>query len=42
LLLHEGPRVPAAIRVEAIRRVLARLQEQGYRCIVPDAAQLTG
>lgn len=42
LLLHEGPRVPAAIRVEAIRRVLIRLQEQGYRCIVPDAAQLTG
>lgn len=40
LLLHEGPRVPAAIRVEAIRRVLERLREQGYRCIVPDPEQL--
>ncbi len=35
LLLHEGPSVPAAIRVHAIRRVLERLQEQGYQCVVP-------
>lgn len=35
LLLHEGDRVPAAIRVTAIRRVLERLREQGYRCVVP-------
>ncbi len=41
LLLHEGPRVPAAIRVEAIRLVLERLHIDGYRCIVPTAAQLT-
>lgn len=40
LLLHEGPRVPAAIRVEAIRCVLERLREQGYRCVVPTEAQL--
>ena len=36
LLLHEGPRVPACIRVAAIRRVLERLQEQGYKCVVPE------
>jgi peptidoglycan/xylan/chitin deacetylase (PgdA/CDA1 family) len=42
LLLHEGPRVPAAIRVEAVRRVLERLREQGYRCVVPTAEQLAG
>lgn len=42
LLLHEGLRVPAEIRVEAIRRVLVRLHEQGYCCVVPDATQLTG
>ena len=37
LLLHEGPGVPAPIRVEAIRRVLERLGEQGYQCVVPGA-----
>jgi peptidoglycan/xylan/chitin deacetylase (PgdA/CDA1 family) len=42
LLLHEGPRVPATIRVEAIRRVLAELQRQGYRCVIPTPAQLAG
>ncbi len=41
LLLHEGPSVPAAIRVHAIRRVLERLQEQGYQCVVPSPEQLT-
>lgn len=40
LLLHEGPRLPAAIRVHAIRRVLERLREQGYRCVVPRPEQL--
>jgi peptidoglycan/xylan/chitin deacetylase (PgdA/CDA1 family) len=35
LLLHEGPRVPAAIRVVAIQRVLDRLETLGYRCVVP-------
>lgn len=42
LLLHEGPQVPAAIRVEGIRRTLERLNEQGYRCVIPAPEQLTG
>jgi peptidoglycan/xylan/chitin deacetylase (PgdA/CDA1 family) len=42
LLLHEGPRVPAAIRVQAIGRVLARLHELGYQCVVPGPDQLMG
>lgn len=42
LLLHEGPPVPAAIRVEAIRLVLERLKAQGYRCVVPPAEQIDG
>lgn len=41
LLLHEGPRVPAPIRVEAIRRVLERLDELGYQCVVPGPEQLS-
>jgi peptidoglycan/xylan/chitin deacetylase (PgdA/CDA1 family) len=40
LLLHEGPRIPPAIRVEAIRHVLERLGEQGYTCVVPATEQL--
>ncbi len=40
LLLHEGPRVPAGIRIEAIRRVLDRLREQNYCCVVPEPEQL--
>ena len=35
LLLHEGPGVPAPLRVAAIQRVLERLEEQGYQCVVP-------
>jgi peptidoglycan/xylan/chitin deacetylase (PgdA/CDA1 family) len=35
LLLHEGPRVPAAIRVEAIRYTLEALDAKGYRCVIP-------
>ena len=42
LLLHEGPRIPPAIRVAAIRRVLERLHDQGYRCVVPAPGQLAG
>ncbi len=42
LLLHEGPRVPATIRVHAIGRTLERLRELGYRCVVPTAEQLLG
>ncbi|HEX2862651.1 MAG TPA: polysaccharide deacetylase family protein, partial [Lacunisphaera sp.] len=40
LLMHEGPRVPGEIRVEAIRRVLETLRERDYRCVVPGAEQL--
>jgi len=40
LLLHEGPRVPARIRVDAIGGVLEKLRAQNYQCIVPTAAQL--
>ena len=42
LLLHEGPPVPRATRVEGIRLVLERLRERGYSCVVPAAAQLSG
>ena len=42
LLLHEGPRVPAAIRVEAIRLVLERLHAEHYHCVVPAPPQLAG
>lgn len=40
LLLHEGSRVPPAIRVHAIRQVLERLRDQGFRCVVPAPSQL--
>jgi peptidoglycan/xylan/chitin deacetylase (PgdA/CDA1 family) len=40
LLLHEGSRLPPAIRVEAIRRTLERLNELGYQCVVPQTEQL--
>ncbi|HUR57835.1 MAG TPA: polysaccharide deacetylase family protein [Opitutaceae bacterium] len=40
LLLHEGPAVPASVRVDAIGAVLVRLQQEGYRCVVPTAQQL--
>lgn len=40
LLLHEGPRIPPAVRVAAIQRVLERLQELDYRCVVPSPDQL--
>lgn len=42
LLMHEGPRLPPAIRVHAIRQTLERLQQLGYRCVVPTAEQLAG
>ena len=40
LLLHEGPRLPPAIRVEAIRHTLQCLQKSGYRCVIPKSAAL--
>jgi peptidoglycan/xylan/chitin deacetylase (PgdA/CDA1 family) len=35
LLLHEGPRLPGPLRVEAIQRTLERLHELGYQCVIP-------
>lgn len=40
LLLHEGPRIPATIRVRAIQRVLSQISERGFRCVVPGPGQL--
>lgn len=40
LLLHEGPRMPGRVRVHAVRRVLERLHELGYQCVVPEPRQL--
>lgn len=40
LLTHEGPSVPASIRVDAIRLLLEHLFEQDYRCVVPEPHQL--
>lgn len=42
LLMHEGPRVPAAIRVTAIRAVLEGLRSAGYRCVIPHPDQFAG
>jgi peptidoglycan/xylan/chitin deacetylase (PgdA/CDA1 family) len=42
LLLHEGPRVPAPLRVRAIALVLEGLDRAGYRCVIPTDAQLRG
>lgn len=42
LLLHEGPGVPARIRIEAVRRVLEQLRRLGYRCVVPGPEALAG
>lgn len=38
LLLHEGPAVPASVRVEAVRLVLEDLASRGYRCVIPSAS----
>jgi hypothetical protein len=40
ILMHEGPSVPAAVRVKAIAGVLAGLTAEGFRCILPQPAQL--
>ncbi len=36
ILVHEGARLRANVRVEAIRAVLAMLRKHGYRCVLPD------
>lgn len=40
LLMHEGPRLHADVRVTAIERLLVALDERGLRCVIPDDAQL--
>jgi peptidoglycan-N-acetylglucosamine deacetylase len=40
VLMHEGPSVLPSVRVEAIARLLAALDVQGFACVVPDAGQL--
>lgn len=40
ILMHEGPRLSAAVRVQAIRAVLTALTERGYRCVLPPAESL--
>lgn len=40
LLMHEGPRLHAAVRVAAIERLLPALAERGLRCVIPTDAQL--
>ena len=40
ILMHEGPSVPAAVRVQAIAGVLEGLTANHYRCVLPPARQL--
>ncbi|MDB6128837.1 MAG: acetyl xylan esterase [Verrucomicrobia bacterium] len=40
VLMHEGPSVPAALRVTAVGLVLDALTTRGYRCVIPSASQL--
>ena len=40
VLMHEGPAVPEAARVEAIARLLEGLAARGYACVLPRANQL--
>ncbi len=40
VLLHEGPGVPAALRVRTIERLLEALRERGISCVIPPADRL--
>lgn len=40
ILMHEGPGVPASVRVEAISQVLEKLSAAGYRCVTPEPETL--
>jgi len=40
VLMHEGPSVPAPLRVRALEGVLTALRARGYRCVLPDPRQL--
>ncbi|MDB6168043.1 MAG: acetyl xylan esterase [Verrucomicrobia bacterium] len=40
VLMHEGPSVPALLRVRAIELVLEALADRGYRCVIPPPEKL--
>ncbi len=40
ILVHEGPGVPAAVRVAGIAHLLDELSQRGYACVIPRAEQL--
>jgi peptidoglycan/xylan/chitin deacetylase (PgdA/CDA1 family) len=40
ILMHEGPSVPAALRLTAVQLVLEALTERNYRCVIPTREQL--
>jgi peptidoglycan/xylan/chitin deacetylase (PgdA/CDA1 family) len=40
ILMHEGPRMPGEVRLNALRGVLERLRATGYACVLPEATQL--
>lgn len=40
ILVHEGPSVPPAVRVKAIKLLLEALAARKFTCVVPDAARL--
>jgi peptidoglycan/xylan/chitin deacetylase (PgdA/CDA1 family) len=40
VLLHEGPSLPAPLRVTTIARVLEALAERGFACVIPERAAL--
>jgi peptidoglycan/xylan/chitin deacetylase (PgdA/CDA1 family) len=42
LLLHEGPPLPASLRVTAIEQTLKRLTKEGYQCVIPDDHRAPG
>lgn len=40
VLMHEGPRLHAGVRVAAVEHLLAALDARGFRCVIPSDAQL--
>lgn len=40
VLMHEGPSVPAALRVKTIAQLLDALRERGISCVIPEPDQL--
>jgi peptidoglycan/xylan/chitin deacetylase (PgdA/CDA1 family) len=40
ILMHEGPVLNPAVRVQALERVLTSLTQRGFRCVLPKPEQL--